>query len=191
MRPPTAFLLLIICTALATSGCSHPDQNHNRIYPSVKLHIDAEKSKADGIPKGTNYGPDGEPYSGSVIYRFTRSDSLFSKYIYREGLLAESIIYNEKGEVRGRTLTGYRNGSMYMKEKYLNGVLRHKEIIPEVADSDTGSIRIWHPNGQLKYESRYTGLSDFQGLMTLYNEVGVIIRQEKYRDGVSVDTLVQ
>lgn len=50
------------------------------------------------------------------------------------------------------------------------------------------SLREWHPNGQLKFEMTSDSLG-YQGLMTLYDEQGEVLQQERYEDGELIEKI--
>ena len=54
---------------------------------------------------------------------------------------------------------------------------------------ELGYNKQWYSNGGLKFEAYFKGNIEYEGLMTLYDENGEILEQERYEEGELVETI--
>lgn len=175
--------------------------NSDVLYSNVDLYMNPERSKELNIKRrglGIRYDSEGNPFTGVQKMRFVKNDSLFSKSVYKDGIIQSITAYFEDGSLMGKSEFGYIGDQFKTTRQYnKDGIL-----IEEWMDAKPGEMgyhKKWHKNGQLKYEAYFTeniqpeGLMTFhtkyQGLMTLYDEQGNIIEQARYKDGELVETI--
>ena len=138
---------------------------------------------------GIRYDANGDPFTGIQQYRFERNDSLFSEYVYENGITKSATVYIRKGDSTTvyETEYGYIGNHFKTLKEFKNGVL-----IEEGEDAESNELgyhKQWHPNGQIRYEATFTGNIQYEGLMTLYDEEGNITEQARYKDGKLVEKI--
>ncbi len=200
LRSGTKGLLLIpfllastfmFCTQSKQSDLSRITNNNEKYYSDVNLYLSHEKTEELKIKSpgfSIRYDSAGNPFSGNHITRYQENDQLAFESLYEDGLLLESISYDKNGDTLSRSEFGYI-GDRYRSTKFYNenGILTHEFTQP--SEDSLGYQKQWHPNGQLKYEAYYKGNLQYEGLMTLYDKEGLILEQERYKDGELVEKI--
>ena len=189
--------IIPVLLLLTLSFCSRQQEDvsnrlNDELYSNVKLHIDYDLNKEmtgkNPLPR-THFDESGNPFTGVQEMRFVKNDSLFSKSVYKEGIIQSTTAYFENGSLMGKSEFGYIGDQFKTTRQYnKDGILIEEWIYPSEGNP-AGTIREWHPNGQLKYEAFFTGNLQFEGLMTLYDEQGNIIEQERYEGGELIDKI--
>lgn len=152
-------------------------------YPNGKVKVMA--SYKDGVPEG-------------VRREYSTEGEIEKAYIFKHGVVIGEGIITEKGERDGFWKEFFDDGKLkaegnYQKDKRLgewkfyhqNGML---EQIGSYNDEGkfVGEWKWFYDNGnKLRTESYYNGLAD--GLMTEYDELGNILAQGEYIDGLEND----
>ncbi len=173
--------------------CSKPD-NPNELYSNVRLQLISspyEQVQDSGIFYDSRmYDMDGVLFSGVQSHYFKSDDKLLTSVTFKEGLRVKEQTFKRTGEEWYRTEIEYD----FEKKKriafrgYDLGVLT-SELIDSSPDHDGKQLyREWHPNGQLKFQST-SDEKGTQGLMTLYNNSGNVVEQERYEDGELIEKI--
>jgi antitoxin component YwqK of YwqJK toxin-antitoxin module len=119
------------------------------------------------------------------------SQNIQRQVVHREGsdkLIAENYDWNN--ELMGKHEYIFNNDTVVISRRYLNNdVLADEWIDQEASDDGLGHIREWHPNGQLKYEVAFKDSLRYHGLMSLYDEQGNIMEQERYENGELIEKI--
>jgi len=188
-----SLLLLPLLGLLILSFCSkkkeYPDQHSEELYYVPELHFDGKRSQELGIPItiGAHFTSSGELFTGTQNIYYTENDSLYMEMYFEDGINTGSVMERD-GDIY-RIVNGvYLNGP-HTKEIYVNENLTYENIPPTESKDGMGHIRTWHRNGQLGAEVTYTEDQVYQGLMTEYDEEGIIITQERYEDGELVEKI--
>ena len=200
LRSTTKSLLLApILLATALMFCTQqPDYplkitgNNDELYSNVELFLNPPKSRELNIGKsamGIRYDSDGNPFTGTHELRFVKNDSLFAKTVFENGIMKSSTGYFNDGDSTLEYTYEYEYIGEHFKavKHYRDGILM--EEWEDAKPGELGYHKQWHPNGQLKYEAYFEGNIEYEGLMTLYNEEGEIIEQQRYEDGELVETI--
>lgn len=187
-------VLLIVTVMFCTREPNYPMKmtgNSDVLYSTVDLYVNPPKSRALDIERrgmGIRYDSEGNPFTGIQQYRYVKNDSLFNEVVYENGIMKSSVGYDKKGNTLDQFEYGYI-GDQYKMVKQIkpNGLVveKWKDAKPD----ELGYHKQWHPNGQLKYEAYFEGNIEYEGLMTLYDEEGEVIEQERYEDGELVETI--
>lgn len=187
-------VLLIVTIMFCTRQPDYPINitgNNDVLYSTVDLNMNPPRSEELNIEKrgmGIRYDSEGNPFTGTQQFRYVENDSLFNEVVYENGLMKSSVGYGKSGNALDRFEYGYI-GDQY---KMVNHIKPNGFIAEEWEDAKPGELgyhKQWHPNGQLKYEAYFEGNIEYEGLMTLYNEEGEIIEQQRYEDGELVETI--
>ncbi len=186
--PILALLTLTFCT----QKTDYTNLDFSTTYSDVELHYDANRSKELGMPVtlGAQFTSSGELFTGTQRVYYKENDSLHMELYFEDGLNVGSV-HERDGDIYRQVHGTYRD-KRHFEEMYVNDVLVHKDIPPGKNEDGLGQVRMWHENGQLAFESFYTGYTGNivkQGLMTEYDEEGNIIQQERYEDGELVEKI--
>ena len=137
---------------------------------------------------GIRYDSLGTPYTGKVETRYRNDNTLLRMWNYENGLILDFILFNASGDTVHFYEYGYISDSFQVIREIKNGVLI-KEWMDSTPDGKLGVHREWHQNGQLKFEGQFRGNKEYQGLMTLYEEEGNLLKQERYENGILIETI--
>lgn len=187
-------VLLIVTIMFCTRQPDYPIKitgNNDLLYSTVDLYVNPPRSEELNIERrgmGIRYDSKGNPYTGTQQFKYVKNDSLFSEVKYEGGIMKSSVGYDKSGNALVRFEYSYI-GDQYKMVKQIkpNGF-----IVEEWKDAESNELgyhKQWHPNSQLKYEAYFEGNTEYEGLMTLYNETGEIIKQQLYKDGEMIETL--
>ena len=105
-------------------------------------------------------------------------------HIYKNDEQIEMVAYNKDKAVVYKWETSDSMTRHYGPNEQLT-LDSHSEIID---GKRVHSLREWHPNGQLKFEMTSDSLG-YQGFMTLYDEQGDVLQQERYKDGELIEKI--
>lgn len=182
----------------------------SNLWLKYSIEVDSqgkERKRFDGLV----YGPDGGVFSGADKYFLQGTKKLRIENLYENGLrthstyygdneniserhvsnyeddrLISSFIYDSEGIETQRSIITYENTEpkfyqVYLKEMLWfenntldNGLSNYKEYYQEIE--------------QLKFEM-FSNDSGYQDLMTLYDEQGNILEQERYQNGELVEKI--
>ncbi|HET8865051.1 MAG TPA: M56 family metallopeptidase [Gracilimonas sp.] len=194
-------LLLPILMATTLMFCTNKNENdysrkitdnNDALYSTVDLYFDNDRAEELGLLKDgpmIKFDKSGTPFTGTQQYRYVVNDSLFSETIYVDGITTSTTAYHKDGSLMGKYEFGYVEDKFWATKHYNeDGLLIEEWQTPESEDS-LGYIKQWHQNGQLKFEMTYKKGMKYHGLMTLYDEEGEIIEQERYEDGKLVEKI--
>ncbi len=191
LLPVLLALTLMFCTTQNESEYPR-NLSGNELYSNVELSQNPDRADELGIENrgfGIMFDKTGTPFTGTQQMRYVDNDSLFSETIYVDGVLKSTTAYHEDGSLMGRHEYDYvGDGFATIKEFNEHGLLIEEWISP-TTDDRLGSIKQWYPNGQLKFEMTYKKGMIYHGLMTMYNDDGEIIEQERYEDGELVEKI--
>ncbi len=165
--------------------------NSDKLYSTVKLFVNPTKSKELKIEKrgmGIRYDSEGNPFTGTQELRYVKNDRLFSETVYENGIMKSSLGYDENGKALDRFEYGFI-GDQFKMVKHIKPNGKVVEEWQDVTSGNLGYHKTWHPNGQLKYEAYFEGNIEYEGLMTLYDESGKIIEQDRYVNGELVERI--
>jgi len=165
--------------------------NSDELYSNVDLYLNPDRADELGIEKrgfGIMFDKTGTPFTGIQQMRYIENDSLFSETVYVDGALKSTTAYHKDGSLIGKTEYEYVGDQSANIMEYNEHGLLVGEWISSTDDS-LGSIKHWHPNGQLKFEMTHKKGMLYHGLMTSYNAEGEIIEQERYEDGELVEKI--
>lgn len=183
---------LMFCTRQPDFPIKISGERNDVLYSTVDLYVNPPKSEQLNIKRrgmGIRYDADGDPFTGIQQYRFERNDSLFSEYVYENGITKSATAYISKGD----STSIYRSKFGYIGDEYKEVEYYKDNILLEKWENSTpnklGYHKIWHPNGQIRYEATFTGNIQYEGLMTLYDEEGNITEQARYKDGKLVEKI--
>jgi len=187
-----------------TQGPDYPIKitgNNDVLYSTVDLYVDPPRSEDLNIERrglGIRYDSDGNPFTGTQEMRFVKNDSLFNEIEFEEGIMKSSIGYDKNGN----SLDKYEYGYIGNQYKMVRHTKPSGAVVEEWGDAkpeEPGYHKKWYENEQLKYEAYFTGniqpegldifKTQYQGLMTLYDQDGNIIEQDRYEDGKLVETI--
>lgn len=193
-------LLLPLLVLLTMTFCiKEPEPNVINIsdvtepttYTDVELHSDAKRSEELGVPFFALYTSSGDLFTGTQKVYYVENDSLHMELYYENGLNTGSMMTKD-GDIYLQKRVLYKD-MPHLEEMYVNEVLVYEDLHPGKSEDGLGHIRLWHNNGQLSFESFYTGYTGNnkleQGLATEYDEQGRIISQERYEGGELVEKL--
>jgi len=190
--PVLLIITLMFCTNKQDEFPHKVSGDNDEVYANVELYVNPPRSEELNIERrgmGIRYDSDGNPFTGTQEFRFVKNDSLFSEMVYVDGILKSTTAYHEDGSLMGKFEYGYVGDQFKTNKQYnKDGLLIEEWLNPTSTDS-LGSIKHWHSNGQLKYEAYFKGNMKFEGFMTLYDENGKIIQQERYENGELVETI--
>lgn len=97
----------------------------------------------------------------------------------------EKKIFNASNNIERHTVTKFEN-------KVFRGLLEIKvnqdTVFHSYFEGDLYVIKDYHPNGRLKFKSAQSA-DGYEGFMTLYDEQGNITQQERYENGVLIETI--
>ncbi|WP_421773078.1 M56 family metallopeptidase [Gracilimonas sp.] len=199
-------ILLAATLMFCTRGNGKPPYkitgNSDELYSNVDLYMNPERSKELNIKRrgiGIRYDSDGNPFTGTLETRYTKNDQLLTNTVFSDGVIKSSEFYNPKtGELVEKSEFGYIGEQFKRIRVYSSDEI----LIEEWSDFQSGKLgyhKKWHENGQLEYEAYFSGpIKDetlkatkipYQGLMTLYDEQGIIIEQERYEDGELIEKI--
>lgn len=187
LLPVFIALILMFCTKKEDPFPHQITAEDNDIlYSTVHLYVNPPKSSKLNIERrgmGIRYDSKGDPFTGTQQYRFVKNDSLFNEVVYENGIMKSSEAYIKDGDSTNIYKSEYDYiGEHYKEVKYYkNGALL--EEWKDAESNELGYHKQWYLNGQLKYEAYFEGNIEYEGLMTLYDEEGNIIEQERYKDG--------
>lgn len=188
----------VICfavTLLAGIGCQERKVSDKSIgesdelYTDVKLRLpnpveDLVKDQSIRFNDGT-----GKPFTGTQSTFYRKNDQLYSQSVFEDGLNTSLILYNKDGSQRARVEHEYLESEMVWNKRYNEDdllVMESKSY--RVTDDGFGFVKRWHDNGQIQFEMKTDENGNYQGLMTLYDEEGNVLKQENYKDGVLVES---
>jgi antitoxin component YwqK of YwqJK toxin-antitoxin module len=109
--------------------------------------------------------------------------------VYEEGVLKSTTAYHKDGSLKSKYEYDFIGGQFRTIKQFNEDSMLVEEWISPTDNKPLGTIKQWHENGQLKYEAYFTGNIKFQGLMTLYDEQGNILEQERYEDGEIIEKI--
>ena len=181
---------LMFCTQQPDYPIKMPASN-DVLYSTVDLYVNPPRSEELNIEKrgmGIRYDSEGNPFTGTQQYRYVKNDSLFNEVVFEKGIMKSSVGYDKSGN----TLDKYEYGYIGDQYKMVKQIKPNGFIVEEWKDAtpdELGYHKQWHINGQLKYEAYFEGNIEYKGLMTLYNEEGNVVEQERYEDGEIVETI--
>lgn len=176
--------------------------NNDVLYSNVELFMNPERSDELNIKRrgiGIRYDSDGNPFTGTLETRYTKNDQLLTNTVFSDGVIKSSEFYNPKtGELVEKSEFGYIGEQFKRTRVYSSNEI----LIEEWSDFQSGKLgyhKKWYENGQLEYEAYFSGpIKDetlkatkipYQGLMTLYDEQGNILEQERYEDGELIEKI--
>ena len=177
---------LMFCTTQENDYPRKITGNSDELYSNVDLYIDRDRADELGIEKrgvGIRFDKSGTPFTGTQEFRYVKNDSLFSETIYVDGLLKSTTAYHKDGSLMGKHEFGYIGEEFKTTKRYNEDGLLVEEWLTPTTEDSLGSIKQWHTNGQLKFEMTFKKGMNYHGLMTMYNEQGEVIEQERYEDG--------
>lgn len=187
-------VLLISTLMFCTQQPDYPldiTGNSDELYSNVKLFVNPPRSDELNIENrgmGIRFDSEGNPFTGTQEMRFVKNDSLFSKTEYENGLIVSSEGFDKEGRSMGKYVYNYI-GEHFKAVKIYNKDGVFVEEWKDAKPDELGFHKQWHPSGQLKYEVYFEGNIEYEGLMTLYDENGKIIQQERYKDGELIETI--
>ncbi len=100
------------------------------------------------------------PFTGLAVDYYENSKNVRTALEYKNG-------HTKLGKVRGY----YESGKLQMEFSY-----------GDIDGMEDGDSRIWYENGQLKNKGQYLKGAP-EGIWLYYNEKGVLIKTEEYKDG--------
>lgn len=187
--PMLALLTLTFCSKEPDlSDVKLSDFIEPTTYTDVKLQYDADRSEELGVPFFAQYTSNGDLFTGTQNVYYVKNDSLYMELYYEGGFNTGSLM-TKNGDIYLQKHTLYMD-KPHLEEMYVNEVLVYQDLNPGKTEDVLGHVRLWHRNGQLSFESYYTGYTGNkldQGLMTEYDEEGRIISQEMYEDGELIE----
>ena len=144
------------------------------------------------------YLTSGELYSGEATAY--KNERLSQKFIFENGLITEHFLFNSDGSPRQLIMTGFENERLKSKRSYLYNdnnekYLTNESEFPPFTNNGLSNIKMYHPNGALYFEYSHKGgyyndrASQYHGLMTLYDEQGDVLQQERYKDGELIEKI--
>jgi len=162
------------------------------IYSNVDLYVNPEKSKKlkgnrEGI--GLRFKENGDPFTGTQELRFVENDNLFSKMVYEEGVLKSTTAYHKDGSLKSKYEYDFIDDQFKTIKQFNEDSILVEEWISPTENNPLGTIKQWHENGQIKFKAYFSGNIQYQGLMTLYDEQGNILEQERYEDGELIEKI--
>lgn len=108
---------------------------------------------------------------------------------YEGELLATRIFIKEDGTIHGKTTYEYdENGESVSMRGYISEQIIVEFVDQTISESGWNTTRYWHQNGSPKFELTSDSLG-YQGLMTLYDEQGDVLQQERYKDGELIEKI--
>jgi len=183
---------MMFCTQSKEDGFTKITNYNEEYYSKVNLYTNYERSKELGLENegpGIRFDSAGNPFTGVHQIRHRKNDRLAFEAVYENGVLKSNTRYNAEGDTLASYSFGVIGGKFRTVREYnQNGMLVEKWTNPQ-SDDSIATIKQWHPNGQLKYKAHYKGDLQFEGLMTLYDEQGNILEQERYEDGELIETI--
>lgn len=189
-------VLMAITLMFCTQQMDHPikitGDGDGVLYSTVDLYVDSEKPKELNIEKkgvGIRYDSDGKAFTGSQQFRHLENDSLYSETVYENGLMKSREFISRDGDSVSRYNYEYSYIGEHFKavKTYSDGVLL--EEWKDAEPDQLGFNKQWYPNGQLKFETNFRENIEYDGLMTLYDENGEILEQERYEGGELVEVI--
>lgn len=197
-------VLLIVTVMFCTRQPNYPMKmtgNNDVLYSNVDLYVNPPRSNELNIERrgmGIRYDAEGNPFTGTQEMRFVKNDSLFNKVVYEDGIMISSVGYDKNGNSLDKYEYGYI-GNQYKMVRHTkpSGVVVEEWV--DATPEKMGYQKQWYENGQLKYEAYFTGniqpegldifKTQYQGLMTLYDEEGNVVEQHRYEDGEIVEVI--
>ncbi|MBD3617399.1 MAG: hypothetical protein HUJ22_12595 [Gracilimonas sp.] len=133
-------------------------------------------------------GTDDNYHSGTRNHYHKGSNELAFSDTFEDGYRVTRIDYDDSVEISSRYEFEYDDSNLISRRKFNeSGTLIEKWTAP--IDRKPGSIKEWHQNEQLKFEVHYLDNLEYEGLMTLYDENGEIIEQDRYEGGELVESI--
>jgi beta-lactamase regulating signal transducer with metallopeptidase domain len=167
--------------------CDRENYSQYAVYADKKIEYKNEKESGKYL---AHY--DNKPYTGDVYYKFTSTDSLFSKQAYNDGRLVSSTLFDSTGVRKMQYRYTYIDDSIKMWKHISyspkDSVLLEHWVYP--TDTTLGYIKHHYPSGKIKFSAMFKGNMEFENTMTLYAEDGTILEQERYENGALVEVLV-
>lgn len=162
------------------------------LYEDVKLHHEALPAdfnrtyKRRPILDMTN-----TPFTGTQSMFFKIDDRLHSTQTYEVGYLTERIYFDKAGSQIIRYVFEYQDGFQTSFQQYDqdNNIVQQAK---STVFNDGNKIlftrsKQWYPNGQLRFDFSFVQTSErpavYDGLMSHYDEQGLVLEQELYKDG--------
>lgn len=192
-------LLVPVLLIMTMMFCSRqPDypikitDNSDVLYSTVDLYMNPPKSRELNIKKrgmGIRYDSEGNPFTGTQELRFVKNDSLFAKTVFENGITKNVSAYFKDGDSTNQYSYeyGYIGEHFKVVKHYRDGLLM--EEWKDAAPNELGYHKQWHANGKLKYEAYFEDNIEYEDLMTLYDEEGNIIEQERYENGILIEKI--
>lgn len=180
---------------MALMFCARADDTNGfSAYPDIDLTVSQTEIQSD-VLGGTvlRYkAPDSSYFTGTQNYYNKKTDQKVSSFIFENGFKTASISYNENGEEtleHSFEYAGSTNSMVAMRMFNDDGEQVEEWLAPGYDGNTLGSIKEWHPNGSLKFEVKWKEDLKYQGIMTLYDEEGIILEQERYQDGELIEKI--
>lgn len=183
-------LLIPFFVMIALTFCTKSEHSNGfSFYTDTELSANVvNDGSVFGGPVLRYKGTDGNYYSGTRDYYHKDSNELAFSEKFEDGYRVTRINYDDGVEISFRYEFEYDDSNMIVRRKFNEaGILIEEWTAP--INRKPGSIKEWHPNEQLKFEVHYLGDLEYEGLMTLYDENGEIIEQDRYEDGELVETI--
>lgn len=198
--PLACILFLSFCTtdySYTETGANKEQMALAGSNSDLRLSVDLNIKRVEDQNGKTavKYYLNGQPYTGERFAHDRSTGELVSRSVYKDGELElfERYYQNDKlfgtydwssistedveaGRNRANSITYYTSGQK--KSAFIN---------PSDDGSTLGTYREWYENGQLKFNMFLDENYNYEGLMTLYSESGIILKQEQYDDGVLVE----
>lgn len=192
LLPVIMAITLMFCTQQTDTPIKITGDNTGALYSTVELFVNSQKSDELNIENrgiGIRYDSAGELFTGTQQFRYLESDSLYSETVYENGLIKSREGFFRDGDSVHRYNYEYDYIGEHFKavKVYKDGVLieEWKGTMPD----ELGFNKQWYSNGRLKFEAYFKGNIEYEGLMTLYDENGEVLKQERYEEGELVETI--
>lgn len=191
-KPILVFTVVLLVVGI---GCKErkvsdkPIGESDLLYTDVKLCL---PNPVEGLVKGQSIrfiDWTGKPFTGTQSTFYRKNDQLYSESVFEDGLSTSLMVYNKGGSQRARVKHEYLETEMVWNRRYNEEdllVMESKSY--RISDGGFGFVKRWHDNGQLQFEMKTDGSGKYQGLMTLYDEQGNVLKQENYKDGVLIES---
>lgn len=188
-------LVFIAALLVAGIGCKERKVSDKSIgendllYTDVKLRL---PNPVEDIVKGQSIrfiDWTGKPFTGTQSTFYRKNDQLYSESVFEDGLNTSLMLYKKGGSQRARVEHEYLETEMVWNRRYNEEdllVMESKSY--RISDDGFGFVKRWHDNGQLQFEMKTDENGKYQGLMTLYDEDGNILKEENYKDGVLIES---
>ena len=186
--------LVCLIGLILINNCAQSASYPNEIYTDGEyLTLVSENKSPRGSHWATYLDSESRPYSGEVNWYFKANDQLSRKEIYDNGKQVRVDVYDIEGNwvwLSKNEISEDENGIKYLESYQKTENDSIYLAFDLVWDGNSHTVKEYYLNGKLRHQYTYNTLVNrVNGIAYQYDEEGNITKQERYENGILIETI--